>query len=203
MPFSAPCGGAAAVLTSGPGASSCSPRRSSRRPRPCGATTCPCTASCARPATRRSGSSTTSASTRRSPRSRPPRRPASGSSCSWLHTHAAGCRASGRSPLRSTSRRSRRCADEGSPADWLEEIGRYAAAERLPLHVHADEQPREIEECLEEHGVRPIELLERTGCLGERSTVVHATLANGAELDLLARAGARICACPTTEADLG
>jgi formimidoylglutamate deiminase len=89
------------------------------------------------------------------------------------------------------------------PADWLEEIGRYAAAERLPLHVHADEQPREIEECLEEHGVRPIELLERTGCLSERTTVVHATHANGAELDLLARAGARICACPTTEADLG
>ena len=28
------------------------------------------------------------------------------------------------------------------PADWLEAIGRYAAAERLPLHVHADEQPR-------------------------------------------------------------
>ncbi|MGH3104790.1 MAG: amidohydrolase family protein, partial [Gaiellaceae bacterium] len=45
------------------------------------------------------------------------------------------------------------------PAGWLEEIGRYAQAERLPLHVHADEQPREIEDCLAEHGVRPIELL--------------------------------------------
>jgi formimidoylglutamate deiminase len=89
------------------------------------------------------------------------------------------------------------------PADWLEELGRYAAAEGLPLHVHADEQPREIEECLAEHGVRPIELLDRAGCLTERSTVVHATHANGDELDLLARAGARICACPTTEANLG
>ena len=48
---------------------------------------------------------------------------------------------------------------------WLEEIGSYAAAEGLVLHVHADEQPREIEECLAEHGVRPIELLARTGCL--------------------------------------
>jgi formimidoylglutamate deiminase len=89
------------------------------------------------------------------------------------------------------------------PADWLEEIGLYAVAERLPLHVHADEQPREVEECLAEHGVRPIELLDRTGCLSERTTVVHATHANGDELDLLARAGARICACPTTEANLG
>ena len=89
------------------------------------------------------------------------------------------------------------------PADWLEEIGRYAEAERLPLHVHADEQPREIEECLAEHGLRPIQLLDRTGCLGERTTVVHATHADDAELDLVASTGTRICACPTTEANLG
>jgi formimidoylglutamate deiminase len=89
------------------------------------------------------------------------------------------------------------------PPDWLEEIGAYAQANELPLHVHADEQPREIEESLAEHGLRPIELLERTGCLTERTTIVHATHANGDELDLLAHAGARICACPTTEANLG
>src|SRR5580765_9052516 len=89
------------------------------------------------------------------------------------------------------------------PSEWLEEIGRYARSEGLPLHVHADEQPREIEECVAEHGCRPIELLARTGCLTERTTVVHATHADGAELDLLASHGAAICACPTTEADLG
>jgi formimidoylglutamate deiminase len=88
------------------------------------------------------------------------------------------------------------------PRDWLEELGAYAAAHELPLHVHADEQPREIEECLAEHGCRPIELLARAGCLGPRTTVVHATHADGAELDLLAEANATICACPTTEADL-
>src|SRR5262245_23543315 len=89
------------------------------------------------------------------------------------------------------------------PRDWLEELGRYAAAESLPLHVHADEQLREIEECLVEHGVRPIELLADTGCLGPRTTVVHATNADEHELDLLADAGARVCVCPTTEANLG
>jgi formimidoylglutamate deiminase len=89
------------------------------------------------------------------------------------------------------------------PADWLDEIGRYAAGEGLPLHVHADEQPREIEECLAEHGVRPIELLARHGCLGPHATVVHATHADDLELDLLAEHGARVCICPTTEASLG
>jgi formimidoylglutamate deiminase len=89
------------------------------------------------------------------------------------------------------------------PADWLEAIGAYAQENDLVLHVHADEQPREIEECLEEHGVRPIDLLARTGCLGPRTTIVHATHANDRELDLLAEAGGRVCVCPTTEANLG
>jgi formimidoylglutamate deiminase len=89
------------------------------------------------------------------------------------------------------------------PADALRELGAYADAHALPLHVHADEQPREIEECLAEHGLRPIALLDREGCLGERTTVIHATHADGAELDLLRHARARICVCPTTEANLG
>ncbi|MDE3026055.1 MAG: amidohydrolase family protein [Acidobacteriota bacterium] len=89
------------------------------------------------------------------------------------------------------------------PREWLSELGRYAADAHLPLHVHADEQPREIEECLAEHGRRPIELLADCGCLGPHTTVVHATHADGRELDLLAESCARVCACPTTEANLG
>ena len=89
------------------------------------------------------------------------------------------------------------------PDDWLREIGRYAATAELPLHVHACEQPREIDECIAEHGLRPIQLLHETGCLGPRTTVIHATHASDAELDLIASAGARVCLCPTTEADLG
>jgi formimidoylglutamate deiminase len=89
------------------------------------------------------------------------------------------------------------------PADALLELGRYAHDHDLPLHVHADEQPREIDECLAEHGLRPIELLARQGCLGPRTTVIHATHADGHELDLLRDAGSRICVCPTTEANLG
>jgi len=89
------------------------------------------------------------------------------------------------------------------PRDWLEAIGEYSGRDGLPLHVHADEQPREIEECVAEHGMRPIELLAETGCLGPGTTVVHATHADAHELDLLAESGARVCICPTTEANLG
>jgi formimidoylglutamate deiminase len=89
------------------------------------------------------------------------------------------------------------------PPQWLEELGRHGERERFSLHVHASEQPREVEECLAEHGVRPIELLARSGCLGPRTTVVHATHATDTELALIADAGARVCLCPTTEASLG
>jgi formimidoylglutamate deiminase len=89
------------------------------------------------------------------------------------------------------------------PRRWLEELARYADVEGLPLHVHADEQPREIEECLQEHGMRPIELLAETGFLGPRTTVVHATHADGGELDLLEAHRSAVCACPTTEGNLG
>src|SRR5262249_30251829 len=56
------------------------------------------------------------------------------------------------------------------PPRALRELGRYAGEQRLPLHVHADEQPREIEECLAETGLRPIALLAREGCLGPIAT---------------------------------
>jgi formimidoylglutamate deiminase len=89
------------------------------------------------------------------------------------------------------------------PTDWLDEIGGYAEREGLVLHAHACEQPKEIEDCLATYGVRPIELLARHGCVGPRTTIVHATHASDRELDLLRDAGARICICPTTEANLG
>jgi len=86
---------------------------------------------------------------------------------------------------------------------WLEEIGRFGESAGMVVHVHACEQRREIEECLAEHGRRPVELLADAGCLGPRTTIVHGTHASDGELDLLAQAGASVCLCPTTEANLG
>jgi formimidoylglutamate deiminase len=89
------------------------------------------------------------------------------------------------------------------PRDWLEAIARHAAESGFPVHVHADEQPREIDESLAEHGLRPIALLDACGLLGPRTTIIHATHADDDELDLLAERGASVCACPSTEANLG
>ncbi|WP_273886645.1 formimidoylglutamate deiminase [Rubrobacter naiadicus] len=89
------------------------------------------------------------------------------------------------------------------PREWLEDLAAYAKEHGLPLHIHACEQVREVEECKTEHGLTPIELLVKTGSLGPRTTVIHATHASERELDLLSEYDSRVCACPTTEGNLG
>ena len=89
------------------------------------------------------------------------------------------------------------------PEGWLRAIASYSHKHDLPLHVHADEQVGEIEQCRAAYGCTPVELLQRFGALGKMTTIVHATHANALEIDLLARNGCTVCVCPTTEGDLG
>ncbi|HWE59969.1 MAG TPA: formimidoylglutamate deiminase [Solirubrobacteraceae bacterium] len=89
------------------------------------------------------------------------------------------------------------------PAAWLSAIAAYADRNRLVRHVHAQEQPRELEQCQAEHGCSPLELLDRHGFLGQKTTVVHAIHVSDADVDLLARSRSIVATCPTTEANLG
>ena len=89
------------------------------------------------------------------------------------------------------------------PGDWFRAIASYSQAHHLPLHVHADEQMAEIEQCQAAYGCTPVELLERFGALGAMTTIVHATHANATEIALLAQYSCTVCVCPTTEGDLG
>jgi formimidoylglutamate deiminase len=89
------------------------------------------------------------------------------------------------------------------PADWLREIAAYAESHGLVLHIHAHEQPRELEECAAEHGCTPIELLDRCGFLGKRTTIVHGIHVSARDIALVADAGAIVATCPTTEGNLG
>ncbi len=89
------------------------------------------------------------------------------------------------------------------PLPFLLEAVRYARSHNMPIHMHVAEQPAEIEACLAEHGLRPVELLEKSGVLAPDFTAVHATHATAEEIGFLAKAGSSICACPTTERNLG
>lgn len=89
------------------------------------------------------------------------------------------------------------------PADWIREVATYARAYALPLHVHACEQRRELDECAAEHGCSPIELLARCGALSSSTTLIHATHLHDDDVRLIADAGASVCVTPSTERNLG
>jgi formiminoglutamate deiminase len=72
-----------------------------------------------------------------------------------------------------------------------------------PIHIHAAEQTREVEDCIAATGRRPVEwLLEHAG-LGPGWCVIHATHMTPEETTSLAASGATAGLCPITEANLG
>jgi formimidoylglutamate deiminase len=89
------------------------------------------------------------------------------------------------------------------PADWLEAIAAHSEEHGLVRHVHAAEQPRELDEVRAEHGCSPVELLERTGFLGPLASVVHAIHVTPRDVELIWASGATVVSCPTTEGNLG
>jgi formimidoylglutamate deiminase len=89
------------------------------------------------------------------------------------------------------------------PRRWLVAIAEYAERHGLVRHVHAHEQRRELDECQAEHGCSPIELLEDTGFLGPRTSVIHGIHVSPADVTILARTGTTVVSCPTTEGNLG
>jgi formimidoylglutamate deiminase len=72
-----------------------------------------------------------------------------------------------------------------------------------PLHIHVAEQRAEVDECLAVHHRRPVELLLDSFDVDARWCLIHATHLTPDELQRLARSGATVCLCPTTEANLG
>ena len=72
-----------------------------------------------------------------------------------------------------------------------------------PIHIHAAEQTREVEECKAALGRRPVEWLLSEMGIDKRWCVVHATHMTQEETSALAASGAVAGLCPTTEGNLG
>jgi formimidoylglutamate deiminase len=72
-----------------------------------------------------------------------------------------------------------------------------------PVHIHIAEQTAEVRACQAWSGKRPIAWLLDHHDVDGRWCLVHATHLDADELDRVARSGAVVGLCPTTEADLG
>ena len=87
--------------------------------------------------------------------------------------------------------------------DALGQIAAVAARDCTPMHIHVAEQKREVEQCMYDRGRRPVRWLLENFPLDESWCLVHATHMDHEEVTSLARSGAVVCLCPSTEANLG
>jgi formimidoylglutamate deiminase len=91
-----------------------------------------------------------------------------------------------------------RAVDPGSLRELLGALG-----PGMPVHIHAAEQTKEVDECLAALGKRPVEWLLENHRVDERWCLVHATHMNAEETRALAASGAVAGLCPSTEGNLG
>ena len=82
------------------------------------------------------------------------------------------------------------------------QIATLAAELDLPVHVHVHETEHEVQASLAEHGVRPLERLRRLNLLGPNLIAVHAVHLTPEEIALLARHGASVAHCPSSNLKL-
>jgi formiminoglutamate deiminase len=87
------------------------------------------------------------------------------------------------------------------PSESAAQVAAWAGGR--PLHAHVSEQRLEQEECTERIGATPLGVLSEAGVVGPSFTAVHGTHFATADTELLGRASAFCCLCPTTERDLG
>jgi len=81
----------------------------------------------------------------------------------------------------------------------------YAEARRrgLPMHMHVEEQRREIKDCLDAFGRTPMQILNERLDSCEGLTAVHATHSEPADLQRFLDRGGSVCITPLTEGNLG
>lgn len=73
----------------------------------------------------------------------------------------------------------------------------------IPLHLHLAEQKKEVQDCLNYLGKRPAEWLLENIPLSQRYNLVHCTHLTPQEAEGLAKSGANVVFCPSTEGNLG
>lgn len=79
----------------------------------------------------------------------------------------------------------------------------HEGPKELPFHIHVSEQKKEVQDCLEHCGLRPMQWLLENLPVNERFHLVHATHLDDRELLHLAKTGANVVLCPSTEGNLG
>lgn len=85
----------------------------------------------------------------------------------------------------------------------LAELHAEAKRRGMVVHLHLEEQRREVEELEAAHGLAPSEILLEDLDLGTETTAIHCTHTPADRLTEIFRRGVTVAVCPLTEGNLG
>eukprot|EP01064_Diplonema_japonicum_P031712 TRINITY_DN5747_c0_g2_i1.p1 TRINITY_DN5747_c0_g2~~TRINITY_DN5747_c0_g2_i1.p1 ORF type:complete len:444 (+),score=138.94 TRINITY_DN5747_c0_g2_i1:69-1400(+) len=88
-------------------------------------------------------------------------------------------------------------------SDELTALSKASQDLGLPFHLHIEEQPAEVQACLEHHSCTPMSLFSDKAAGLSNVTAVHCNHTKPEELAMFAEAGGIVCICPLTEGNLG
>ncbi len=86
--------------------------------------------------------------------------------------------------------------------DTLKAVITNAEELDIPIHMHIHETADEVEQSIEQYGVRPLERLKHLGLLSPRLLAVHMTQLTDEEIQWCADAGVNIAHCPESNLKL-
>lgn len=72
----------------------------------------------------------------------------------------------------------------------------------LPVHLHLMETAREVEDSKREHGLRPLQRLQKLGLVNDRLIAVHMTQVSDAEIATCSETGVSVVHCPESNLKL-
>ncbi|KHN86000.1 5-methylthioadenosine/S-adenosylhomocysteine deaminase [Toxocara canis] len=89
------------------------------------------------------------------------------------------------------------------PLEDCVRLSEWAKKNSKPLHIHVEEQPKEIEDCRATLHSTPSQLILNNIDADVRLTAVHCTFTPAETMDAFATRAINVCVCPLTEGYLG
>ncbi len=87
--------------------------------------------------------------------------------------------------------------------DSLEWVAEFARENNLLVHIHLSETRKEVQDCLDANGMRPVEYLQSLDFLGPNIIACHSIWLSEKEMDILARHEVKVVHNPVSNMKLG
>lgn len=95
------------------------------------------------------------------------------------------------------------CSPFSVTPELMRDTAQLARQKGVRLHTHLAETKDEEEYCLSKYGVRPVDLLQQAGWIGDDVWLAHGIFFNDAEVTRLGQARVGVAHCPSSNMRLG